>query len=199
MTASPSPPNNAIANIGAVLPTELRHLLTDNAFHVGRNRPQTPAVDLSLLRQAMREQFKLHIAYKDPAGGLTQRIIWPIMLGFIEDKRLIAGWCELRQDFRYVPRRSDRARRTLRRALSRPPSRPRQALANNGGRGTGERDRQRHLVGPRDDSASYWRRKPSTSAGCKGRLATQSSRKLPVPLRPIPAATLSQRPLGTSI
>lgn len=91
---------NAIAKIGAVLPTELRHLLTDNAFHVGRNRPQTLPVDLSLLRQAMREQFKLHIAYSDPMGGATQRTIWPIMLGFIEDKRFIAGWCELRQDFR---------------------------------------------------------------------------------------------------
>ena len=91
---------NAIAKIGAVLPTELRHLLTDNAFHVGRNRPETPAVDLGLLRQAMREQFKLHIAYSDPSGAVSQRIIWPIMLGFIEDKRFIAGWCELRQDFR---------------------------------------------------------------------------------------------------
>lgn len=91
---------NAIAKIGAVLPAELRHLLTDNAFHVGRKRPETQAVDLGLLRQAMREQSKLHIGYQDPSGAVTQRTIWPIMLGFIEDKRFIAGWCELRQDFR---------------------------------------------------------------------------------------------------
>jgi predicted DNA-binding transcriptional regulator YafY len=48
----------------------------------------------------MREQFKLHIAYRDPTGAQTQRVIWPIMLGYIEAKRFVAGWCELRKDFR---------------------------------------------------------------------------------------------------
>ena len=100
---------NAIAKIGAVLPTELRHLLTDNAFHVGRTRPETPAVDLGVVRQAMREQFKLQIAYRDPKGGETLRVIWPIMLGFIESKRFVAGWCELREDFRTF--RADRIER----------------------------------------------------------------------------------------
>lgn len=91
---------NAIGKIGSVLPSELRPLLTDNAFHVGRARPQSEAADLELLRHAMREQFKLHVAYRDPMGAQTQRIIWPIMLGFIETKRFVAGWCELREDFR---------------------------------------------------------------------------------------------------
>ncbi|KWV41871.1 DNA-binding protein [Rhizobium altiplani] len=91
---------NAIGKIGSVLPSELRPLLTDNAFHVGRARPQSAAVDLGLLRQAMREQFKLYVAYRDPTGAQTQRIIWPIMLGFIEANRFVAGWCELRKDFR---------------------------------------------------------------------------------------------------
>ncbi|MGB8288715.1 YafY family transcriptional regulator (plasmid) [Rhizobium ruizarguesonis] len=91
---------NAIAKIGAVLPSELRHMLTDNAFHVGRAVPAPVSVDLQVLRQAMREQFKLHIAYRDPKGDETQRIIWPIMLGFIDTRRFVAGWCELRQDFR---------------------------------------------------------------------------------------------------
>ena len=93
---------NAIGKIGSVLPPELRPMLTDNTFHVGRARPQpqAEAVDLQLLRKAMREQFKLQIAYKDPGGAETQRVIWPIMLGFIEAKRFVAGWCELRQDFR---------------------------------------------------------------------------------------------------
>ncbi|MGR9422171.1 helix-turn-helix transcriptional regulator [Rhizobium leguminosarum] len=100
---------NAIAKIGAVLPTELRHLLTDNAFHVGRNRPEMPAVDLGVIRQAMREQFKLKIAYRDPKGSETLRVIWPIMVGFIDAKRFVAGWCELREDFRAF--RADRIQR----------------------------------------------------------------------------------------
>ena len=92
-----------------MLPTELRHLLTDNAFHVGRNRPETPAVDLRIVRQAMREQFKRQIAYRDPKGNETLRVIWPISLGFIESKRFVAGWCELREDFRTF--RADRIER----------------------------------------------------------------------------------------
>ena len=91
---------NAIAKIGAVLPSELRHILTDNAFHVSYAAPASVAEDIQLLRQAMREQFKLYIAYRDAKNDETQRIIWPIMLGFIETKRFLAGWCELRQDFR---------------------------------------------------------------------------------------------------
>ena len=91
---------NAISKIDAVLPTELRHMLTDNAFHVSRAQPPSAAVELQILRQAMREQLKLHIAYRDPKGAETHRIIWPIALGFFDFRRIVAGWCELRQDFR---------------------------------------------------------------------------------------------------
>jgi predicted DNA-binding transcriptional regulator YafY len=91
---------NAIGKIGSVLPSELGQLLTDNAFHVSRAKPPSPAVDLQLLRRAMREQFKLEMTYRDPSGAQSHRIVWPIMLGFFEDRRIIAGWCELRQDFR---------------------------------------------------------------------------------------------------
>lgn len=48
----------------------------------------------------MREQRKVRIAYRDPKGVATERIIWPISLGFVEAARFVAGWCELRQDFR---------------------------------------------------------------------------------------------------
>ena len=46
------------------------------------------------------EQLKLHIVYRDPKGDKTKRTIWPIALGFFDDRRIIAGWCELREDFR---------------------------------------------------------------------------------------------------
>jgi predicted DNA-binding transcriptional regulator YafY len=101
--------HDALSKIGAVLPAELRYVLNDNDFHVRRASAQAYAVDLKLLRQAMREQRKLLIAYRDPAGARTERIIWPIGLGFFESKRIIAGWCELRQGFRSF--RTDRIER----------------------------------------------------------------------------------------
>ena len=41
-----------------------------------------------------------------PSGKRSERVIWPIMLGFLESQRYIAGWCELRNDFRFF--RTDR-------------------------------------------------------------------------------------------
>jgi predicted DNA-binding transcriptional regulator YafY len=98
--------HNALAKIAAVLPAEQRHKIDDNSFHVSRRAPQARTVDLGVLREAMREQRKLRIGYRDEKGSRTERTIWPIMLGFFEARRIIAGWCELRKDFRTF--RSDR-------------------------------------------------------------------------------------------
>ncbi|PDS78535.1 YafY family protein [Rhizobium sp. L43] len=104
---------NAIGKIGAVLPAELRPALHENAFHVSRAPAQANEFDLGIIRQAMREQRKLLIGYRDPNGTLSERIIWPIMLGFVQTNRFIAGWCEWRQDFRLF--RADRVMRVERR------------------------------------------------------------------------------------
>lgn len=101
--------DNALGKIGAVLPSDVRHELYDNAFHVGRRPTPLQSLDLGMLRKAMREQSKVHIAYRDPQGVSTERVIWPISLGFIETARFVAGWCELRQDFRTF--RTDRIER----------------------------------------------------------------------------------------
>jgi predicted DNA-binding transcriptional regulator YafY len=79
--------HNALSKIGAVLTPELRQALDDDAFHVSRGSVQSRSVDLKVLRQAMREQRKLFIAYRDPKGAATERIIWPIGLGFFESRR----------------------------------------------------------------------------------------------------------------
>lgn len=97
---------NAIAKIGGVLPPEMRRVLDDDAMYVGRQREDASGLDLARVREAMREQQKMRIVYADHTGAATQRTIWPIMLGFVESRRFIAGWCELREDFRLF--RADR-------------------------------------------------------------------------------------------
>ncbi len=101
--------HDALSKIGSVLPAELRYVLNDNDFYVGPASAQARTVDLRLLRQAMREQRKLLIAYRDPKGTETERVIWPIGIGFFDSRRILAGWCELRQDFRAF--RADRIAR----------------------------------------------------------------------------------------
>ena len=91
---------NAMGKIGSVLPSELRPLLNDNEFYVGRTQSEAASVDLQSIRQAMHAQLKLNVIYNGPTGSKTERIIWPIAIGFVESKRFVAAWCELRQDFR---------------------------------------------------------------------------------------------------
>jgi predicted DNA-binding transcriptional regulator YafY len=90
---------NALAKINGVLPPQMRAELDDNALYVFRKRNETSVFDLAQVRRAMREQRKMHIGYADDSGAISQRTIWPIMLGFVESQRLIAAWCESSGDF----------------------------------------------------------------------------------------------------
>ncbi|MEI7374308.1 YafY family protein [Dickeya chrysanthemi] len=91
---------NVLAKIGGVLNPEMRRALDDDALYVGRQKEMASSLDLALVRQAMRGQRKMRITYTDQHGKASERVIWPIVLGFVESHRFIAGWCELRGDFR---------------------------------------------------------------------------------------------------
>ena len=56
---------------------------------------------LPRVRHALRTASRLHIHYTDAKGESTRRTIWPLALGYFEDTRLLAAWCELRGDFRH--------------------------------------------------------------------------------------------------
>ncbi len=100
---------NALAKVGSVLPPEMRKALDDDALYIGRKKGGTSGLDLAQVRRAMRDQSKMRIAYADQNAAMSERTIWPIMLGFIDSRRFIAGWCELRKDFRLF--RADRISR----------------------------------------------------------------------------------------
>jgi predicted DNA-binding transcriptional regulator YafY len=63
-------------------------------------------IPISQFRAAIRGQRRLDIGYQDGEGRRSQRVIWPIQLGFMDRGRVVAGWCELRRDFRMF--RTDR-------------------------------------------------------------------------------------------
>jgi predicted DNA-binding transcriptional regulator YafY len=64
------------------------------------------AVPLALLRSAIRTQQRLAIRYVDEQGRHTERVVWPILLGFMDKARVLTGWCELREAYRFF--RTDR-------------------------------------------------------------------------------------------
>ncbi len=89
------------AKIGAVLPQALKPLLFDSGLMAPPMYTKiADNVDVSGLRQAVREQRKVELVYRDENGKDSERVIWPIGIAYFDAQRLVIAWCELRQDFR---------------------------------------------------------------------------------------------------
>ncbi len=97
----------AIAKISTVIPDEMRPILLESTlFAPNYAERKSEIVDVVVIRDCIRRQFKMHIAYEDEKGAASERTIWPIGIGYMEAVRLVLAWCELRQDFRHF--RTDR-------------------------------------------------------------------------------------------
>ena len=101
--------NDLVAKIGAVIPSHLRPFLLDAALttpdpHAARLKADS--FDVGRVRAAIRAQTKISLTYRDEAEQETRRTVWPVAIAYYENVRLLAAWCELRQDFRHF--RTDR-------------------------------------------------------------------------------------------
>jgi predicted DNA-binding transcriptional regulator YafY len=120
---------NALAKVVAVLPAGRGDEAGASGLVVGTNTAvATDRVDLAPIRNAIRLEQKIWIDYSDEADRRTERRIWPVSLTFCANVRLLAAWCELRQDYRHfrtdrisalaeIGERYPRPRRTLLREL----------------------------------------------------------------------------------
>ena len=99
-----------IAKLTVAVPRELQPVIVDSGLTPVsfRERPKD-SFDVALVRQSIRSQTKLALDYADETGNVTRRVVWPFLLAYWDDVRLIAAWCELRQDFRHF--RTDRVRK----------------------------------------------------------------------------------------
>lgn len=93
---------NVLAKIAAVLPDELSPLLDDPVLLIGMTTGTADGIrHLPVLRQAIRQERKVAIRYRDAEDRESLRTVWPFVLGFFEQVRVLAAWCELRQDIRH--------------------------------------------------------------------------------------------------
>jgi len=99
---------NVLAKIAAVLPEDLRYQLEFSGLLIGPAKTFIERDDEkeALIRHAIRKESKLQVTYTDVKGDSSQRMIWPIALGFFEEVHIMVAWCELRLDFRHF--RTDR-------------------------------------------------------------------------------------------
>jgi len=93
--------------IGAVLPGGEGKDLADWPLYASRwNEVPAAAVDMRVLRAAIRDARKLRIAYLDGDARRTHRTVWPLGLLYYTEAVVLAAWCELREGFRHF--RADR-------------------------------------------------------------------------------------------
>lgn len=87
--------------IAAVVPAPLSGAFSNNALHAwGPTAPEPNAIDLAMVRRAIRNERKLALDYRDETGNASQRVIRPIAMIYYSQTANIVGWCELRQAIR---------------------------------------------------------------------------------------------------
>jgi len=97
-----------LAKLAAIVPDDLRPLFDDPS--VGTPPPRDERgedlVDIARLREWSRQGRKVRIGYRDEHSTVTERVIWPFMVGYVATIRSVMAWCEKRHDFRIF--RTDR-------------------------------------------------------------------------------------------
>ena len=94
--------DNAFEKIQAVLPTELQGQLQQITTWSMPAQDALPwTVSFSSLRECIRVRRKIQIEYGDKDKNITSRTVRPLGLFFFSPAWLLAGWCEMRNDFRH--------------------------------------------------------------------------------------------------
>ena len=93
--------NSAFEKIQAVLPASLQGEMKQITTYAVPTLLKVPwTISFSAVREHIRVRRKVNIDYVDENQQPTCRTIRPLALFFFNPVWLLAGWCEIRQDFR---------------------------------------------------------------------------------------------------
>ncbi len=96
-----------IAKIAATVPDRLRPFVLEPA--VGAPPAwdiKIDTIDIARLRAWCQSGHKVALRYRDERDQITERTVWPFLVGYRQTTRMLVAWCELRDDFRMF--RADR-------------------------------------------------------------------------------------------
>jgi predicted DNA-binding transcriptional regulator YafY len=93
--------HDLMAKIAATIPENLRPLVLDAGARTPPAWKIPPdGLDVAQARAWIRLGRKIALVYLDAESRKTERVIWPIVVGYHAAVRILIGWCELRSDFR---------------------------------------------------------------------------------------------------
>ena len=81
---------DAMAKIAAVLPEEMEDVAVRSGLLAGPSGIPTLA-SISNIRLAIRTECKLSLRYTDKNGAVTERVVWPVALGFFKAAEVLAA------------------------------------------------------------------------------------------------------------
>ena len=91
----------ALAKITATLPERVQRQAVHAITQVYRfeKRP-APLVDMTMLREAVWDEWAIDINYRDSAGTETHRRVYPLSVVYLDRALVVPAWCCLRQGYR---------------------------------------------------------------------------------------------------
>jgi predicted DNA-binding transcriptional regulator YafY len=93
--------SDATAKIAAVLPPDRRAEMESVGLFAMPKRTAPEHSDmLASLRRAMRAEKQVRLDYRDLDGRVSQRVIYPVAMGYYDDRQMLVAWCTLRTDYR---------------------------------------------------------------------------------------------------
>ncbi|NNL19538.1 MAG: YafY family transcriptional regulator [Boseongicola sp.] len=91
-----------VSKLSSAIPKELRPVVLDGSTKPIQTRARVvERFDSALLRHAIRERYRLQLIYTDRDGATTDRIVWLLLIAFLDRTRYLVGWCESKEDYRH--------------------------------------------------------------------------------------------------
>ena len=90
-----------IAKIAVTVPDNLQPFIADAAARTPPGWKIPPdGLDVAQARAWIRSGRKIALRYRDSEDRETDRVIWPVAVGYHDAVRTLIGWCEMRGNFR---------------------------------------------------------------------------------------------------
>ena len=92
---------SAQAKLSGAMPARFDDAAARRSAFVVAPHPAVRGQILEIIREAIDRARKARIRYERPDGTISERIVWPIVIGWFDGFEMFAAWCELRQEFRH--------------------------------------------------------------------------------------------------
>lgn len=91
-----------VSKLSTAIPKELRPIILNaSSKSISTQSKISERFDGALLRHAIRERYRLQLSYIDGNDELTDRIVWPMLIAFLDRSRYLIAWCEMRKGYRH--------------------------------------------------------------------------------------------------